>query len=81
MMKFEILSFEILARGMLKPVYFAFVKTMLEPFCELHIFVKSRNETRHFDEGGPCGEPPCTSLDQRPRMLMLKDPSSRRYVF
>ena len=31
-------------------------------------------ETRHFDEGKPCGEPPCTSLVQRSRMLMQKRP-------
>ena len=31
-------------------------------------------ETRHFDEGRPCGEPPCTSLVQRSCMLMQKDP-------
>ena len=61
---------------MLKPVYLAFVKTMLQFFCKLHIllitstFAKTNEknnrddgfETRHFDEGKPCGEPPCTSL-------------------
>ena len=31
-------------------------------------------ETRHFDEGKPCGEPPSTSLVQRSRMLMQKEP-------
>ena len=31
-------------------------------------------ETRHFDEGRRCDEPPCTSLFQRSRMLMQKDP-------
>ena len=30
-------------------------------------------ETRHFDEGGPCGKTPCTSLVQRSLMLMQKD--------
>ena len=74
---------------MLKPVYFAFVKTMLESFCKLHIllnhertFAKTNEqnnrddsfETRHFDEGRPCDEPPCTSLVQRSRMLMRKRP-------
>ena len=29
---------------------------------------------RHFDEGRPCGEPPCTSLVQRSCMLMHKRP-------
>ena len=32
----------IVVLGMLKPAYFAFVKTMLEFFCKLHIFIKSR---------------------------------------
>ena len=74
---------------MLKPVYFAFVKTMLEYFLQTTHFVKSRAhsprptsknnrydsfETRHFDEGKPCGEPPCASLVQRSRMLMQKRP-------
>ena len=62
----------IVARGMLKPVYFGFVKTMLEffanyTFCEItSTFTKTNEEnnrddsfvTRHFDEGRPCGEPP-----------------------
>ena len=80
----------IVARGMLKPVYFAF-ETMLEFFCKLHILLnhehiifakpnKQNNrdhdsfETRHFDEGRPFGEPPCTSLVQRSRRLMQKRP-------
>ena len=74
----------------LKPVYFAFVQTMLECFCKLHILLNHEHicqyktneqnnrddsfETRHFDEGRPCGEPPCTSLVQRSRMLMQKRP-------
>ena len=61
------------ARGMLKPVYFAF-ETMLEfffanyTFCKItSTFAKTNEqnnrdhdsfETRHFDEGRPCGEPP-----------------------
>ena len=78
----------IVARGMLKPVFFAFVETMLECFCKLHILlnhehirqVQEQNNgvdsfsTRHFDEGRPCGEPPCKLLVQRSRMLMQKDP-------
>ena len=80
----------IVARGMLKPVYFAF-ETMLEFFCKLHILLNHEHiifakpneqnnrdhdsfETRHFDEGRPCGEPPCTSLVQQSRRLMQKDP-------
>ena len=73
---------------MLKPVYFAFAKTMLECFFKLHIllnhdtFAKTNEqnnrdnsfEPRHFDEGRPCGEPPRTSLVQRSRMLMQKRP-------
>ena len=69
---------------MLKPVYFAFVKTMLEYFLQTTHFVKSRahsprptsknNRYDSFDEGKPCGEPPCTSLVQRSRMLMQKRP-------
>ena len=62
---------------------------MLEYFLQTTHFVKSRAhsprptsknnrydsfETRHFDEGKPCGEPPCTSLVQRSRMLMQKRP-------
>ena len=35
-------------------------------------------ETRHFDEGKPCGEPPCTSLVQRSRLLIQKRPHPRR---
>ena len=65
---------------MLKPVYFAFVKNMLDFFANYTHFVKSRAhlfraneqnnrddsfERRHFDEGRPCGETPCTSLVQR----------------
>ena len=78
----------IVARGMLKPGFFAFVETMLECFCKLHILlshehirqVQEQNNrgdsfsTRHFDEGRPCGEPPCKLLVQRSRMLMQKDP-------
>ena len=33
-----------------------------------------RFETRRFDEGRPCGKPPCKSLVQRSRMLMQKRP-------
>ena len=32
-----------------------------------------------FDEGKPCGEPPCTSLVQRSRMLMQKRPLFNLY--
>ena len=73
---------------MKKPVYFAFFKTMLQffanyTFCYItSTFAKTKEknnrddgfETRHFDEGRPCGEPPCTSLVQRSRMLMQKRP-------
>ena len=73
---------------MLKPVYFAFVKTMLEffanyTFCYItSTFAKTNKqnncddsfETRYFDEGRPSGEPPCKSLVQRSRMLMQKRP-------
>ena len=31
-------------------------------------------ETRHFDEGRPCGEPPCTLLVRQSRMLMQQRP-------
>ena len=69
-------------------VYFAFVNTMLEffanyTFCWItSTFAKTNEqnnrddsfETRHFDEGRPCGEPPCTSLVQRSSMLMQKRP-------
>ena len=79
---------------MLKPVYFAF-ETMLEffanyTFCYItSTFAKTNEqnncdhdsfETRHFDEGGPCGEPPCTSLVQRSRMLMQKRPRHNNAV-
>ena len=78
----------IVACGMLKLVYFAFVKTMLEffandTFCSImSTFAKTKEEnnrddsfeTRHFDEGRPCGERPCTLLVQRSRMLMQKRP-------
>ena len=76
------------AFGMLKPVYFAFVKTMLEFFAKYTFclitspFAETNEEnnradsfeTRHFDEGRPCGERPCTLLVQRSRMLMQKRP-------
>ena len=72
---------------MLKPVYFAF-EAMLECFFKPHILLNHEHirqdqqnnrdhdsfETRYFDEGRPCGEPPCTSLVQRSRMLMQKTP-------
>ena len=75
--------------SVLKPVYFAFVKTMLEFFLQTTHFVKSRAhsprptskiiailsfEARHFDEGRPCVEPACTPLVQRSRMFMQKRP-------
>ena len=55
-------------------------------FCKLHILLNHEHirqdqqannrddsfEKRHFDEGRPCGEPPCTSLVKRSRMLMQK---------
>ena len=67
---------------MLKPVYFAFVKTRVFFWQTTSIFAKTSEqnnrydsfETRHFDEGKPCGEAPCTSLVQRSRMLMQKRP-------
>ena len=53
-------------------------------FCEItSTFAKTNEqnnrdddsfETRHFDEGRPCGEPPCKSSVQRSRMLMQKRP-------
>ena len=66
----------IVACGMLKLVYFAFVKTMLEffandTFCSImSTFAKTNEEnnrddsfeTRHFHKGRPCGERPCTLL-------------------
>ena len=82
----------IVACGLLKPVCFAFVKTMLEffanyTFCSItSTFAKTNEEnnrddsfeTHHFDEGRPCGERPCTLLVQRSRMLMLKRPQFKQ---
>ena len=67
---------------MLKPVYFAFVKTRVFFWQTTSTFAKTNEqnnrydsfETRHFDEGKPRGEPPYTSLVQRSRMLMQKRP-------
>ena len=40
-----------------------------------------RFETRRFDEGRPCGEPPCKSLVQPSRMLVQKRPLLRYATF
>ena len=82
-MKFDTSSY------MLKPVYFAFVNTMLELFLQTTYFVKLRTHSPRptgkivamialrraiLIKADPAGEPPCTSLVQRSRMLMQKRP-------
>ena len=76
------------ARGILKPVYSAFVKTVLEffanyTFCQITSTYATTNkqnnrddsfESRHFNVVRPCGESPCISLVQRSRMVMQKRP-------